>query len=147
MPGILCWIVAALLSTAVGCRPGGSDATDPKVVELRAEDGVFVADGVENPTLRVAADRRLVLQFENTDPGIHHAISVPQLTSTRREVESGDRAQLVVEADQPGVYRYVCDHHRPLMEGELVVTSPGSDRAVATHDSEPSTPSHTPSDR
>ncbi|MFB6265372.1 MAG: cupredoxin domain-containing protein [Bradymonadaceae bacterium] len=115
-------LLAPLTGVVGGCGEENSRADQTRVVELKARDGVFVADGERNPTIRVEAGTRLILEFANTDPGIHHAISVPALSSERREVDSGERTRLVVRADAPGTYKYVCGHHRPLMEGELVVT-------------------------
>jgi len=98
----------------------GGDRTT-KSFRLGAEDTHFVMDGERDPTLRVDRGDRVRITFENTQPGVHHAIAVPPFTDGTYEVASGDTTTVTFVASETGTYEYTCPHHAPFMEGKLVV--------------------------
>lgn len=121
-------------SFAAGCwaEAGASDPPDDvREIVLEAEDGEFVRKGETNPTLRVEKGETVRLVFRNTDSGVHHALSVPPFVESSHEVSWGEEASVTFTPDRTGTFTYRCNHHVPIMEGELVVRPSSSSARVA----------------
>jgi plastocyanin len=115
-------VVAALLP--VMSQPRAREIT------LVARDMAFYLEGdtrTPNPTLEVKAGERVRVVLRNEDRGMTHDFAVPKLqvvTDLLRWNESGDVAFEI--PDVPGTYEYVCNPHRLMMAGRIVVVTSDS---------------------
>ena len=96
--------------------PLGKPTTRQVTLEAR---GAAFSD--TNPTIEARVGERIRIRVRNTDPGVLHAIAVPELSPKVQEVKWGETAELEVTATAPGTYEYKCPQHCPLMRGKIVV--------------------------
>jgi len=92
-------------------------------VILTAKNVVFKdADMMEtNPKLYAKVGETIRIVFKNTDPGIVHALSVPEINAKNLEVRPGKEVVLEITPKVPGSFEYVCPLHATIMKGKIIV--------------------------
>jgi plastocyanin len=99
------------------CSPSGSQAA------LAAHDIAF------RPDFLCAPDRRLVIQFDNQDPGIPHNVSIFSDKAEKHSIlktpllTGNHQATYPIPPLKPGTYWFRCDVHPAQMQGVLLVVA------------------------
>ena len=110
-------VVAALLP--VMSEPRAREIT------LVARNMAFYLEGdipTPNPTIEVKPGERIRVVLRNEDRGMTHDFAVPEfsvVTDLLRWDETGDVAFEI--PGEPGTYEYVCNPHRLMMTGTIVI--------------------------
>ena len=121
--GAVVVIGSGIVAAAVGEREfheigeEGHNGGEPvgEIVEVVARDLAF-----EPEEIGIKANETFTIELHNEDEGVQHNIHVPELDA-KTDVETGPSTQrLVLTAEEPGEYSFMCDVH-PDMEGQLRV--------------------------
>ena len=114
--------VGLIAVTLMGTGGGLGQEPRPAVREvlLEARDATFNGEGA-NPDIEARVGERIRIVVRNTDTGVLHSISVPELSKEVKHVPWGEEEVLEVTASAPGTYEYRCPQHCPLMKGKLIV--------------------------
>jgi plastocyanin/mono/diheme cytochrome c family protein len=113
-------------------EPADAEAQEVEItgtVEMEMADDVFILNGAENPTLRVAAGDTVTINLPNVGNNLHNMrVGGPDgefqtdddIVSDPDVVAGGGSAviELTLEA---GTYPYHCDFHPRTMAGEIIV--------------------------
>lgn len=122
---VMCGVLlgALLVATRLSSDPSSQRAKeeeDRKIV-LTAEGSTFLYQDQTNPTIRVKRGDRIKIIFRNRDPGVLHAISIPDLDVSRKDVPWKNQVTFEFTPTSIGKYTYKCSHHLPMMKGTIVV--------------------------
>lgn len=102
--------------------PADHGKTSPdRRIRIKAKDGSFYRNGQENPDLTVRTGELVKVTFQNQDTGILHAISIPELNVSKKNISPGKNVTFSFQARKAGKYEYICDHHLPWMKGTIIV--------------------------
>jgi plastocyanin len=75
-----------------------------------------------NPTIEVKAGERVRIVVRNEDRGLTHDFAVPSAGATMKEITWNESGEVVFDVPEtPGTYEYVCQPHRLMMRGTIVV--------------------------
>lgn len=107
-----------LSDTATVPAPDAAATPASSEIEIHAENIAFDTDRIE-----IRAGQEVTFVFHNDDDGVQHNFHIQAgAVDVKTDITPGpDTNELVVQIDEPGTYRFVCDVH-PNMTGELVVT-------------------------
>lgn len=102
-----------------------TDATEADLVtvDMTGENFKFFVNGVENPTLTVKKDDRVVINFTSTS-GFHDVV-IDEFNAATDQVDTGGTTSVEFVADQVGTFSYYCSvgqHRANGMEGMIEVT-------------------------
>jgi plastocyanin len=109
--------VGATLAGTYGLR----NETPARVIVLESRGPAFSGPDGHNPTIEARVGERIRLLLRNSDTGVLHSISVPELSEQVRDVKWGEEGVLEIRLDRPGTFDYTCPQHCPKMRGKLVV--------------------------
>lgn len=94
-------------------------------VTLVARDMAFYLEGdtrTPNPTIEVKAGERIRVVLRNEDRGMTHDFAVPALRVVTHLLRWNETGEIAFEMPgAPGTYEYVCNPHRLMMAGRIVV--------------------------
>lgn len=77
-----------------------------------------------NPVIEARAGEVVRIVFRNRDRGMTHDFQVPALSAATKLVDWNEDDDVIVDVpDMPGTYEYVCNPHRLMMKGTILVRS------------------------
>jgi len=75
-----------------------------------------------NPTIEVKAGERVRVVVHNEDRGLTHDFAVPVAGAVTKEITWNQSGDVVFDVpEKPGTYEYVCQPHRLMMRGTILV--------------------------
>jgi plastocyanin len=121
-PALVAGLAASMVLAALIPALSG---TSTREITLVARGMAFYADGdytTPNPTLRVRAGERVRVVLRNEERGITHDFAVPVVGAAVDLLKWNETGDVVLRApDRPGTYEYLCQPHRLMMRGLLIV--------------------------
>ena len=110
-------VVGGLL--AAGAR------TPAREITLVAKGMAFFLENdpdTPNPTIRVKAGERVRIVLRNEDRGFVHDFAVPAVETAVDQINWNQASAATFEMPAaPGTYEYICQPHRLMMSGTLIV--------------------------
>ena len=118
-------VVALVTFLVVGALLPVMSEPRAREITLVARDMAFYLQGdtrIPNPTIEVKAGERIRVVLRNEDRGMTHDFAVPALTVVTDLVRWNETADVAFDIPgEPGVYEYVCNPHRLMMTGTIVI--------------------------
>jgi plastocyanin len=109
----------------VGALLAAVSRTPAREITLVARGMAFFLEndpGTPNPTLRVKAGERVRIVLRNEDRGFVHDFAVPAVETAVDRINWNEASAATFEMPSaPGTYEYVCQPHRLMMSGTLIV--------------------------
>ena len=116
--GVLFAVVGALAAAAV---PRSAD----REITLVARGMAFYLLGdptTPNPRITLKAGERVRIVLRNDDRGVTHDFAVPAVNAAVDQVDWNEQDHVAFDVPEtPGRYEYICQPHRIMMRGEIVV--------------------------
>jgi len=116
-PLALVLLAAVTLAGTYGWR----DEKPARQVVLETRGRAFSGPEGQNPTIEAQVGEKIRFVVRNTDSGVLHSISVPELSKRVETVRWGEQGVLEITAEPAGTFVYSCPQHCPKMRGKLVV--------------------------
>ena len=118
-------IAIAIVVVVVGALAAAVTLQPSREITLVARGMAFYLESdpaTPNPTIRVKAGERVRIVLKNQDRGFVHDFAVPAVDEAVDQINWNESsASTFVMPSRAGTYEYVCQPHRLMMSGTLVV--------------------------
>ena len=121
-------LVPAVVAIVIGAALPLMSRAPAREITLVARGMAFYEDGEfgrPNPVIRVKAGERVRIRLRNEERGITHDFALPDLDAATGLLNWNQQGEVTFDAPEaPGIYEYVCNPHRLMMHGTLLVEPP-----------------------